>query len=230
MPDFKNRPTVNGSGIALQSEVTAGGYTPGYVAQTGANSIFGAAGQGDPARMAREMDMGGVAGPTPAGITATVVRAVKFRLPHSLTLSQVSLFGVGAAATGYIFGILPVTPGGARLWVSAAISAAANAWNNIPVSPTVLLQANTDYWFCVSNNNSTGATSGYRSPPSPLGTAQFGAGAAPLGGRSLGISEYAQFATTAGAMPTTTPAIAAAAYAGGATGTVPCAFLLGTAA
>jgi hypothetical protein len=51
-----------------------------------------------------------------------------------------------------------------------------------------------------------------------------------LGGRAgLGIPTYAQVAVVTGAWPATLPTLAAAAYAGGTTGSVPFAWLLGTA-
>jgi hypothetical protein len=87
------------------------------------------------------------------------------------------------------------------------------------------LNADTDYWLCLGAN-ATGATSGFTSPNQPQGMAALYAGAQPIRGRSVGIPEYGQFSTTAGAMPSTLPSVSAPSSW---TASVPIFFLVGTA-
>lgn len=165
---------------------------------------------------------GSVAGPTPTGIGTTIARCVKFRPPANMTATKLYLFGVAATTNLYKFAIYRASDN-TRVWESGVVSSPANAWQTITLASLVLL-ANTDYWFCVTAA-AVGTTAGYRSPSAPFAPALFGAGAAPLGNTSYGIPAYAQFAVTGGVFPATLPALAAAVYAGGATGSVPFAFV-----
>jgi hypothetical protein len=185
--------------------------------------LYGALGDCDPAAAINRLDLASVAGPTPAGITTTIARAVKFRPPALMTLGKVHLFGIAAVTGGYKFAIYDAVTL-ARIWESGAVNSPANAWLTIAVSPTVTLKAGNDYLFCVTGIG-TGAVAGFRSPSPPFNSALFGAAASPLGNTSVGLAVFTQFAITASTFPATLPALAAAAYAGGATGSVPLAFL-----
>lgn len=165
-----------------------------------------------------------VAGPTPTGIGISVARCVQFIPPANITVNRIRLFGVGATTGLYKFAIYPAGAGSARTWESGAVNSAANTWLNISAELPITLTAGTKYWFCVTAT-STGTTAGFRSLAAPLGTTFWGADAAPLGGRTLNLPVFAQFVVTAGAFPASFPAIAAAAYSGGTTGSVPFALL-----
>lgn len=227
MPDFKVRPSVNGTDVLLSGE--GGGFTPDWVGQSGAGSLFSASGYGDPNLATRELDMGTVAAPSGANFGVTVARCVKFRLPKTLALSAVHLFGNAALGSAVLqFAIYPVGTGAARLWQSATTTSAANAWVSFTGITGATLSANTNYWFC-QLWNSTSTVIPFRTPPAPVHGNLFGASVAPLGGRSIGIREFAQFTISAGVFPATLPAIASAAYASTGNGSIPPAFLEGSA-
>jgi hypothetical protein len=206
-------------------EVPVGFPTPAWINQQGTGSIFAALGAGDPVWAAYEHNTASVAAPTQANIGTTVARCVLFRLPRTLAVAIIHMFGIGASGA-YNFGIYARPQGSPLLW-SASVSPAANVWSSAAITG-LTLNANTDYWFCIATAGA-GVTAGFRSPAPPVHSAQFGADAAPLGGRLIGIPVYAQFAVTGGALPANLPVLAAAAYAGGTTGSVPFAWLEGTA-
>ena len=200
--------------------------------QAGADALFAATGDGNPVLAAREMDRGSVAAPANARVGATTARIVKFRLPKTLALGSVNLLPITSHSSGSVFrfAIYPVAAGSAILWDSGGpFGLTAGTWLSLAGTTGVALNANTDYWFCfLANSDST--TAFFRTPHAPLFSTQFGAGAPPLGGRSLGIAEFAQIPlTTAGVFPATLPTIAAAGYGGTDYGTLPVAFLRGTA-
>ena len=178
----------------------------------------------DPIEMLREWTMTAVAGPTPTGITVSIARCVLFRNPAAITINRIRLFGVGVTSSLYKFAIYPRGAGSARTWESGTVTTAANTWLAISAGLPISLLAGTEYWFCVTAA-STGTTAGFRSLPAPVGANFWGADVAPLGNRGLALGVFAQFAVNAGAFPATLPAIAAAAYAGGTTGSVSFALL-----
>jgi hypothetical protein len=197
----------------------AGGSSPPW-----AGVLHAAMGDGNSIYVTRSMEvLNSVAGPTPTIITTSVARCVLYRAQYAITVNRVRLFGVGATTSLYKFAVYPRGTGAARLWESGTVTSVANAWLSISAATPFTLAANTDYWFCVTVAN-VGTTAGFRSPPAPISTNQFGADAAPLGGRSMGLPVFVQFAVTAGAFPATLPAVAAAAYSAAATGSVPFAF------
>lgn len=177
----------------------------------------------NPIDQANLMHVTAVAGPSPTGVTASIARCVLFKNPYSITIRHVRLFGIGATTGLYKFAIYPKTVGSARTWESGAINSAVNTWLDITAGLPITLPIG-EYWFCVAVT-ATGTTAGFRSQPAPLGTNHWGTSVAPLGSRNLGLPEYVQFAVTAGAFPVILPSLVAASYAGGATGTVPFAWL-----
>lgn len=216
--DFKSRPKFNGVNLALATEIGGGGSIPAWHGLYHSN-MAGC----NPIEMMREWTVSSVAGPTPTNITNVIARVVKFENPAAITVAKVYLFGVGAVANLYKFAIYRDSDK-ARVWESGLVTSAVNTWLAITAGLPVILTANADYWFAVTVAG-TGTTAGFRSAPAPLGTAFWGAPSAPFGLTSLGFPIYAQFPVTAGAFPVTMPNLVAAAYAGGATGTVPYAIL-----
>lgn len=198
----------------------AGGSNPTWYGK-----FYATSGDGNPILQAQHENMLAVAGPTPTGIGITIGRCVMFTPPANITVTNIRLFGVGATTSLYKFAIYPVGTSTTKVWDSGTITTVANTWNNITAGLPVTLTAGTKYWWCVTVV-ATGTTAGFRSEAAPLGTNYWGANVAPLGGTSLGLPVYAQFTVTSpGVFPTTLPAIAAAAYAGGTTGSVPFGYL-----
>lgn len=196
-----------------------GGSNPAW-----AGLLHGAMADGNSIYIARSMEiLNTVAGPTPTNITASLARCVSYRSAYAITVNRLRLLGVGATTNLYKFAVYPRGTGAARLWESGTVTSAANTWLSISANMPFTVAANTDYWFCVTVAN-TGTTAGFRSPPAPINTTQYNADNSPLGARAMGLPVYVQFAVTAGAFPATLPAVAAAAYAGGTTGSVPFAF------
>ncbi|MBI5793571.1 hypothetical protein HZA87_00580 [Candidatus Uhrbacteria bacterium] len=201
------------------TDQTGGGSNPPW-----AGVLHATMGDGNSIYVARSMEvLNTVAGPTPTGIGTTVARCVGYRSAYAITVNRVRLLGVGATTNLYKFAVYPRGTGAARLWESGTVTSAANTWLSISAATPFSLSANTDYWFCVSAVT-TGTTAGFRSMPAPINTIQYNADNSPLGNRSLGLPVFVQFAVTAGAFPATLPAVVAAAYAGGSTGSVPFAF------
>lgn len=223
--DFKNRITVNGAGVALQSEALNAWENQA------ANALFAAWGDGDPASAVSLLSANeSVAGPTNTAQGSTTARLVKFRLPRTLAVSAVRYFSIAAlaAASGWHFAIYRESDG-AKLWDSGNLATLANAWNSAPVAG-VTLSANTNYWLAAVPV-AIGTTAAFRTPAPAMHPAFFGAPSAPLGGRSIGMPEVVQAAlATANVFPATLTGLVAYAGAGtAANGTVPVCFLEGTA-
>lgn len=218
--------------IALITDV------PKWRYQEGAGALFAARGNGDPLDAARRLRMDLVVGPAPNQVTATVARCVKFRLPMTLSSATMRLL-TDAATTGiYRFAVYPAAPGSSRVFDSGTVTTVADSILSVSMTG-VTLSKDTDYWFCMGVGAAGTITAAFRSPAAPLSQVQYGSDASPsfLSGKGIGIPEVAQFAVTSGALatagagwPATLPAIAAAAYANGTTGSVPIAFFEGTAA
>lgn len=207
------------SGSAWAFQTPAGGSNPSWYGK-----FYAARGDCDPVVQTLHENMLAVAAPTPTNITASLARCVQFTPPTAITVTNIRLFGVGATTSLYKFAIYPVGSSTTKVWDSGTITTVANAWNNITAGLPITLTAGTKYWWCVTVV-STGTVAGFRSESAPLGTNYYGANVAPLGGTSLGLPVYAQFAVSTGVFPATLPAIAAAAYSAGTTGTVPFGYL-----
>jgi len=177
----------------------------------------------DPQKSLLLHTMAAVAGPTPTNIGTSVARCVQFTSPANITVNRVKMFGVGATSGLYKLAIYPVGLGSSKIW-EATVNSAANTWMVYAGSGPFSLVAETKYWFCVTVT-ATGTTAGFRSLAAPLGTAFWSADNSVIGGRSFSLPVFAQFAVTGGAFPATLPAIVAAAYAAGTTGSVPFALL-----
>lgn len=182
----------------------------------------------DPARIAEGLfrnDATTLAAPTPTNQTASIARCQKFNNPASITVNAVRIWCTAAVNNVYAFAIYPVGTGTSRTWTSGNVpSCTANTWQKITASLPLSLGTG-DFWWCQSVNT-TGTTAAYRTLTAPIHSGVFGADVAPLGARTgLRIPSYMQFAVTAGALPTTLPTVAAAAFAGGTTGTLATAFL-----
>lgn len=208
----------NGSAWAFQTP--AGGSNPAWYGK-----LYAASGDCNPIIQTRHENMLAVSGPTPTGIGITTGRCVQFTPPANITVTNIRVFGVGATTSLYKFAIYPVGTGSAKTWDSGTVTTAANTWLNLTTGLPITLTAGTKYWWCVTVV-ATGTTAGFRSEAAPLGTNYWGANVAPLGGTSLGLPIYAQFTVTSpGVFPATLPVVAAAAYSGGTTGTVPFSYL-----
>jgi hypothetical protein len=203
------------SGSAWAFQTPAGGSNPSWYGK-----LYATRTNCDPIDQSQHQNMLAVNAPTPTNITASIARCVQFTPPANITVASIRLFGTGATTSLYKFAIYAVGSGTAKLWDSGTVTSAANAWLNLTTGLPITLTAGTKYWWCVTVVN-VGTTSGFRSEAAPLGTNFYGADAAPLGGSTLGLPVYAQFAVSTGVFPATLPTIAAAAYSGGTTGSVP---------
>lgn len=143
-------------------------------------------------------------------LTTSVAHAIKFRLPKALSVSAVRLLPVGNTTNLFRVGIYPATAASSLLWDSGTFTTVTGTWQNLTASTPFSLATDTDYYFCVAVV-STSATNAFNTLPSHAQTSFFGAAAAPLGGKSIGMPEMVQFAVTTGVLPSTLPTIAAIA-------------------
>jgi hypothetical protein len=110
----------------------------------------------------------------------------------------------------------------ARVWMSDPLNVVAG-WQTVTAGFPVTFAAGQGYWMGLGAK-STGTTSGFRSPASPIASS-LGLAAIPGNLANFGL-RFAQVALTAGAWPATLPTLADAVFASaGATGTLPIAFL-----
>jgi hypothetical protein len=207
------------SGSAWAFQTPAGGSNPAWYGK-----LYSTRSDCNPITQTEHENMLSVAAPTPTNITVSLARCVQFTPPANITVSSIRLFGVGITTNLYKFAIYPVGTSTVKVWDSGTVTTAANTWLNLTTGLPVTLTAGTKYWWCVTAV-AIGTVAGFRSEPAPLGTNYWGANAAPLGGTSLGLPVYAQFAVSTGVFPTNLPTIAAAAYSGGTTGTIPAGYL-----
>lgn len=212
----------------VASEATGGsGYIPAWVGQT-SSAIFAAYGDGNPQTPAFLQ----LVAPTltsniltPTALGTTVAHAVRFRLPKALSVTAVRSMPIGGTTNQFRFGIYPASAGSSLLWDSGTFTTVAGTWLNLTASTPFSLTANTDYYFCVATV-STGLTNTFNTLPSYSQTGFFGAAAAPLGGRSVGIPSLVQFTVSAGVLQATLPSVSAIALT---TPSVPFVWLEGTA-
>lgn len=220
--------SVGGAVTVTIPGAASGGNPPLWSTQSGADAVFASFADGDPIQAATEVlnTTTGAAGPTPSNIGTSLARAMYFALPRTLAVASANFFAVGSTTGLYKFAIYRASDG-AQMWESGAVTTVANAWLTVTAGTPFTLAAGTTYLWCVTVT-STGATAGFRSPLPPIVAATFGLDDTPIGGGDIGMPAFATFAVTAGAFPGTLPTLTAAAM-GSATGTVPVAWLKGTA-
>lgn len=161
-----------------------------------------------------------VAGPTPTNIGTAVGRLWEFEVPYSLTVNRIRIWTVAAVASAYTLAIYNAA--GTRVILIDPLTTVANGWVSASVA-AVALPAGV-YWLGLGAKV-TGTTSGLRTPAAPV--ASF-PGTAVLPGNlaaSYGQARIAQVALVNGAWPAALPALAAPAWAGGATGSLPLVYL-----
>lgn len=201
-----------GAGFTVQTQIDA-------TAAPWSGQIIGCARNGDPSDMLYHMQRGGVLGPTPTNIGATVARCQLFRPDYSITPATLRWYGIGAVAGIYTAAIYRYSDL-ARVSDQWTLTTTANAWNSVAVGTSFSLTGGTLYFVAVSANT-TGTTAGIGSVGTTVAAATGQIQAAPtaLPGSlsSSYISAYLfQFAVTAGAMPTTAATLAAqGAWTGG---------------
>ena len=197
--------------------------------------FYGNYGDCDPIALCYLWNMNAVSGPTPTNIGTTIARCVQFTPPVNTIIWRVRMFGVGATSGLYAIAIYPVGTGSSKLWEVSSINSAVNTWMIYQGTPSpIILVGGTKYWFCIRALG-TGTTAGFKSMHAPLGTNFWGADKFCYPSfwdpatKPLSVPVFCQFTTSAGGPPTLfpdlLPVVAAAAYAGGATGSVPFAFL-----
>lgn len=227
--DYLIRPTFNGENIALSSEVSGVSGDPGWVNQSG-SALYPAWGSGD-ATYLQTGDANRLL--TPTAIGTSVARCVKFALPTQLVVSNL-LLQTAAAVNSFTLGIYRRSDG-ARVWASGSFTTVAGGYTSVPISggtPTSLtLDADVEYYMAIGTT-ATGNTAAIVTPSLPANTFTFGTdNSSTLGGFGLAFPMQHQFAVTAGAMPATLPALAAASWAGSTSttaGGMPIVFLQGT--
>lgn len=186
-----------------------------------AGNCLAAFGNGDPVLANWHYNGGTVTGPTPAQVTTSIARCVKFRLPKLITATGLRFFSI-AAVSEYRFAIYDLLTG-LKIWESNPFTTAANDWNALSINYEDFV-ADNDYLFCMTVVG-TGTTSAFRSFPAPIHANYYSSFYSPLGNLSIGLPAYAQFNVSSGVFPATLPTINAAQYAGSDFGTIPLAFL-----
>jgi hypothetical protein len=186
------------------------GYTPPWVAQSGAGAIFAPFDDGDPVTAWRSLrDHGGSL--SPAQITQTLIRLHKFRLPKALSVSNVRI-PVSLSVNNVNFAFYRVSDG-VKIWSNTPALAA--VWNNITASMPFTLEANTDYWYAVSSSGS-GTDAGLVAMPNSGGSyfaSTQAASLAPIFAKGIGIGEHAEKSTTSGTLPDPLGTVATPAWA-----------------
>lgn len=202
-----------------------------YYNKTGANTLFAAMADGNPIIPALLGQGTTAASITGTNVGTTVARAVAFKLPRALSVGHVYAYTQGATTGIFTFAIYPRAVGSSKLWSpSAAFNTSAAAWLDVTSNTPFSIAADTEYWFCVAATAADSAAV-FRTPGAPLSAAQWGTIAAPtpLNNLNIGIAEFVEFAVTAGSWPATLPSLSPAATAALWTGSVPYAYLSGTA-
>ena len=207
------------NGTTIDSGSPGGGATPAWK-----GAIVGAWGDGDPGALLRHMQQGpDVVNPTPTNIGTTVARIAYFKLDTAIVVNKIRWYGVGAVSAIYHIAIYRNSDS-VRMTADLEITTALNAWGNISAAG-ITLAADTLYFIAVSADI-TGTTAGLRAmtptfvaatslitglPTAWPGNLDFDA-ASP----KIPPYGFAQFAVTAGALPTTAPSREAqAAWVGG---------------
>jgi len=148
---------------------------------------------------------------TPTNITTTVARCAFFKLDTDLVLQKVRFFGVGATSNIYRFNIYRLSDG-AQMTGEYAFTTATQTWGVAAGSVGVTLSAGVIYVIAVAVN-ATGTTAGVCCHSGEAGRigilpthwpGSLKINAVPPKIDAMG---FAQFAVTAGALPTTLPTL-----------------------
>jgi hypothetical protein len=173
------------------------GYTPPWVAQSGAGSLFGALGDGNP-------EIGHYVGDnTGPFIYANYqgvanIKLARFRLPKALSLSKIWHFPIQALPVN-TFKIGIYNSDNDKIYDSGFYTGAANTWGQIATG-TLSLSANTDYWIAFSVAIAH-ATYYYRSVAgNPAAPTVFSL-AGPMMYDNIGLYNFASATTTGGVLP-----------------------------
>lgn len=203
-------------------------WKPPYAAQSGANSVYALWGEGDVSRTLAATTTGQVSGPKASQLSTTVVRLVKFRLPNTLTADNFRVFCyAGDASPRYRFGIYLVSTG-AKTWDSGSIApGTTGSWTVNTTGFPITILADTDYWLAWTATSAQDAVH-FRTASKIQHPNVMANSLSPAAGRSLGIPDMRQVATTGGTLPTTLPAVPTFPNWDAATGTIPYCYLTGT--
>ncbi len=182
--------------------------------------LAGAMNRGDPGLLMRQVQCGGNVAATPTNITTSVARCSMFNIPYDLTVNRIRFYGVGATTTVFRVAIYRLSDL-ARLTAELPFATVANTWGSAGSALALTLTKDTDYFVAVSVN-ATGTVAGPTCAGGSVAatTGQVATAPSALPGSlaaDAGLTGYFfQFAVTTGALPATTPALAAqAAWTGG---------------
>jgi hypothetical protein len=183
-----------------QADATGGGGGgPAWMNQSGAGAIFALHDDGDPVYGWAALRDHGVS-LSPTQHSTTVIRLVKFRLPKALSVSNVRVPATGPLSAAS-FAIYRVSDG-VRMWTQTP--SLVSGWNDLTSGTPFSLAVNTDYWWATAAT--AGDTNAFLiASPNSGGNLSVisgqGGSLAPIFNKGIGIGEYAQKATTAGAFP-----------------------------
>jgi hypothetical protein len=235
-----NRITVSHYNGSITSDLTSMLLAPGaelhYLSTTGFKikdsgnpetptwygNIYGTHGSCDPQQQMRAATMFGTVAATPTNIGATVARISYFIPPADIVVNRVRFYGVGATTAIYTISIYDGDTL-VRLTPSTTITTAANAWGSVFATLNLTLTKGQLYFVAISAN-AVGTTAGMLCAGATTTTTTGTVGIIPTswpGGlaikdKKLSGGGFAQFAVTAGAMPTPAATITAmAAWTGG---------------
>lgn len=183
--------------------------------------LYAAYGRCDPQQLLRMAQMAGTVAATPTNISTTVARIAYFRPPADIVVNKLRYYGVGAVTTIYRVAIYNGDTL-ARLTAETAFTTPANSWGEIFSNLGLTLTKDQLYFIAVGVNN-TGTTAGIlcMGPTIAATTGQIQVLPKSWPG-NLDVDNgfmdgaFAQFATTAGALPDPAATIATqAAWTGG---------------
>lgn len=191
------------------------GSTPAYY-----GNVYAAYGNCDPSLALKLACTFSVAA-TPTAIGTTVARVAYFRPKAAITVNKLRFYGTGVTSGIYQVALYNGDTL-ARLTSQLSVTTAANAWGSVGTSLGLALTANQLYFIAVSVNT-TGTTSGPLCVNETITATAGQIAVLPKSwpgnlGLSAGYVDFglAQFAVTAGALPTTAATIATqATWTGG---------------
>lgn len=214
-----------GDSLWKPGDVSGGGsgYTPPWV-QLGLNKTYVAWGEGNPVLASHSLTSSIIsAGPTPTNIGTSTIRMTKFRLPVTLLVQEVDVLTYTTGTGLYKVAIYEWGTGGSKIWDNGGL-AMDPASNMVPLldDTPFTLNANTNYAMCISAP-ATSTSAAFHSVPAPANLGQVYV--LPVFPND-GMVEFAEAATTSGAMPSTLPTLNVPSSW---TGTVPFFWLVGDA-